>query len=75
MLGKGAWFTSQDLQSQTLFGDYRVDGAVMGCGRVQRSADPADAPYGPGIEQPRCYPRATTIAIKSGDTLSAGQYR
>ena len=29
MLGKGDVFTSQDLQSQTLFGDYRVDGAVM----------------------------------------------
>ncbi len=29
MLGKGDTFTSQDLQSATLFGDYRVDGAVM----------------------------------------------
>ena len=29
MLGKGDVFTSQDLQSQTLFGDYRVEGAVM----------------------------------------------
>lgn len=29
MLGKGDTFTSQDLQSSTLFGDYRVDGAVM----------------------------------------------
>ena len=29
MLGKGDVFTSQDLQSQTLFGDYRIDGAVM----------------------------------------------
>ncbi|HQQ62181.1 MAG TPA: DEAD/DEAH box helicase family protein [Pseudomonadales bacterium] len=29
MLGKGDVFTSQDLQSSTLFGDYRVDGAVM----------------------------------------------
>ncbi|MGE8052256.1 DEAD/DEAH box helicase [Pseudomonas monteilii] len=29
MLGKGDVFTSHDLQSQTLFGDYRVDGAVM----------------------------------------------
>ncbi|MBZ9540226.1 DEAD/DEAH box helicase family protein [Modicisalibacter tunisiensis] len=29
MLGKGDVFNSQDLQSQTLFGDYRVDGAVM----------------------------------------------
>lgn len=29
MLGKGDVFTSQDLQSQTLFGDYRVDGVVM----------------------------------------------
>ncbi len=32
MLGKGDVFTSQDLQSQTLFGDYRVDGAVMNVG-------------------------------------------
>lgn len=29
MLGKGDVFTSQDLQSQTLFGEYRVDGVVM----------------------------------------------
>lgn len=32
LLGKGDTFTSQDLQSSTLFGDYRVDGAVMGVG-------------------------------------------
>lgn len=29
LLGKGDTFVSQDLQSSTLFGDYRVDGAVM----------------------------------------------
>ena len=29
MLGKGDTFVSQDLLSTTLFGDYRVDGAVM----------------------------------------------
>lgn len=29
MLGKGDTFISHDLQSATLFGDYRVDGAVM----------------------------------------------
>lgn len=29
MLGKGDAFISHDLQSSTLFGDYRVDGAVM----------------------------------------------
>lgn len=29
MLGRGDTFVSQDLQSATLFGDYRVDGAVM----------------------------------------------
>lgn len=29
LLGKGDTFTSQDLQSNTLFGDYRVDGAAM----------------------------------------------
>ena len=32
MLGKGDAFISQDLQSATLFGDYRVDGAVMNVG-------------------------------------------
>lgn len=32
MLGKGDTFVSQDLQSATLFGDYRVDGAVMSVG-------------------------------------------
>ncbi|MDD5383505.1 MAG: DEAD/DEAH box helicase family protein [Gallionella sp.] len=29
LLGKGDTFVSQDLQSSTLFGDYRVEGAVM----------------------------------------------
>lgn len=29
LLGKGDTFTSQDLQSSTLFGDYRVDGVAM----------------------------------------------
>ncbi len=32
LLGKGDTFTSQDLQSSTLFGDYRVDGAAMNVG-------------------------------------------
>jgi type III restriction enzyme len=33
MLGKGDVFISQDLQTSTLFGDYRVDGAAMNvCG-------------------------------------------
>jgi type III restriction enzyme len=32
LLGKGDTFTSQDLQSSTLFGDYRVDGVAMNVG-------------------------------------------
>ena len=32
LLGKGDTFISQDLQTATLFGDYRVDGAVMNVG-------------------------------------------
>ncbi|MDD5324482.1 MAG: DEAD/DEAH box helicase family protein [Polaromonas sp.] len=32
LLGKGDTFISQDLQSATLFGDYRVDGVVMNVG-------------------------------------------
>ncbi|WP_263143007.1 DEAD/DEAH box helicase family protein [Pseudomonas sp. RIT-PI-AD] len=32
LLGQGDTFTSLDLQSSTLFGDYRVDGAVMRVG-------------------------------------------
>ncbi len=32
LLGKGDTFISQDLQSATLFGDYRVSGAVMNVG-------------------------------------------
>ncbi|MDT7834596.1 DEAD/DEAH box helicase family protein [Aquabacterium sp. OR-4] len=32
MLGRGDQFISQDLQSSTLFGGYRVDGAVMSVG-------------------------------------------
>ena len=32
LLGKGDTFISQDLQSATLFGDYRIDGAVMNVG-------------------------------------------
>ena len=31
-IGKGDNFISQDLQSATLFGDYRVDGVVMNVG-------------------------------------------
>lgn len=32
LVGKGDVFTSHDLQSSTLFGDYRADGAVMNVG-------------------------------------------
>jgi type III restriction enzyme len=32
LVGRGDTFTSHDLQSSTLFGDYRVDGAVMNVG-------------------------------------------
>jgi type III restriction enzyme len=32
LLGKGDTFTSQDLQSKVLFGDYRVDGVMMNVG-------------------------------------------
>jgi len=32
LVGKGDTFTSHDLQSSTLFGDYRVDGTVMNAG-------------------------------------------
>ena len=32
LIGKGDTFTSQDLQSSTLFGDYRVNGAMMNVG-------------------------------------------
>ncbi|MDP2903173.1 MAG: DEAD/DEAH box helicase family protein [Methylovulum sp.] len=32
LLGKGDVFISQDLQSNTLFGDYRIEGAVMNIG-------------------------------------------
>ncbi|HEY0181129.1 MAG TPA: DEAD/DEAH box helicase family protein [Dokdonella sp.] len=32
LVGKGDVFVSEDLQSSTLFGDYRIDGAVMNAG-------------------------------------------
>lgn len=35
LLGQGDTFISQDLQSATLFGDYRVDGMVMNVGQTE----------------------------------------
>jgi type III restriction enzyme len=51
LLGKGDTFISQDLQSATLFGDYRVDGAVMNVGGYNDYLSAPDAAHQPGAER------------------------
>ena len=73
LLGKGDIFISQDLQSNTLFGDYRVDGAVMNVERLQRVSVAPDPAYRPSTEpadakgQQDCRP--------SRQSVSPSQYR
>jgi type III restriction enzyme len=60
MLGKGDTFTSQDLQSSTLFGDYRVDGAVMNVGGYNELLSRLTRRIGQALSQP--LPKGNRIA-------------
>ncbi|WP_159016591.1 DEAD/DEAH box helicase family protein [Cognatiluteimonas profundi] len=60
LLGKGDTFTSQDLQSSTLFGDYRVDGAVMNVSGYNELLSRLTRRIGQGLNEP--LPRGNRIA-------------
>lgn len=60
MLRKGDTFTSQDLQSSTLFGDYRVDGAVMNVGGYNELLSRLTRRVGQALSQP--LPKGNRIA-------------
>ena len=60
LIGKGDTFTSQDLQSSTLFGDYRVDGAVMNVSGYNELLSRLTRRIGQGLSQP--LPRGNRIA-------------
>ncbi|MGN6112421.1 MAG: DEAD/DEAH box helicase family protein [Luteimonas sp.] len=60
MLGKGDTFTSQDLQSNTLFGDYRVAGAVMDVGGYNEWLSRITRRVGQSLNQP--LPKGNRIA-------------
>lgn len=75
MLGKGDTFVSQDLLSTTLFGDYRVDGAVMNVGGYNDYLARLTRRIGQALSQPlpknrkiathvdKPYMQATTAAL------------
>jgi type III restriction enzyme len=52
LVGKGDTFTSHDLQSATLFGDYRVDGAVMNVGGYNELLSRLTRRIGQALSQP-----------------------
>ena len=60
MVGKGDTFTSQDLQSSTLFGDYRVDGLVMNVGGYNEYLSRLTRRIAQALSQP--LPRGNRIA-------------
>jgi type III restriction enzyme len=60
LLGKGDTFTSQDLQSNTLFGDYRVAGAVMDVGGYNEWLSRITRRVGQSLNQP--LPKGNRIA-------------
>ena len=60
LLGKGDTFTSQDLQSSTLFGDYRVDGAVMNVSGYNELLSRLTRRIGQALSQP--LPKGNRIA-------------
>ena len=60
LIGKGDTFTSQDLQSSTLFGDYRVDGAVMNVSGYNELLSRLTRRIGQALSQP--LPRGNRIA-------------
>ena len=60
LLGKGDTFTSQDLQSSTLFGDYRVDGAVMNVNGYNEFLSRLTRRIGQALSQP--LPKGNRVA-------------
>ncbi len=60
LIGKGDTFVSQDLQSSTLFGDYRVDGAVMNVGGYNDFLARLTRRIGQALSQP--LPKGNKIA-------------
>ncbi|WP_437879615.1 DEAD/DEAH box helicase family protein [Pseudomonas sp. LRF_L74] len=60
LLGKGEVFTSHDLQSATLFGDYRVDGAVLDVRGYNELLSRLTRRIGQALSQP--LPRGNRIA-------------
>jgi type III restriction enzyme len=60
LLGKGDTFTSQDLQSSTLFGDYRVEGAVMNVSGYNEFLSRLTRRVGQSLHQP--LPKGNRIA-------------
>ncbi|MFI4969328.1 MAG: DEAD/DEAH box helicase family protein [Lysobacterales bacterium] len=60
LLGKGDTFTSHDLQSSTLFGDYRVDGAVMNVNGYNELLSRLTRRIGQALSQP--LPKGNRIA-------------
>ena len=61
LLGKGDTFISQDLQSATLFGDYRVDGAVMNVGGYNEYLARLTRRISQALSEP---PSTSSIAMK-----------
>jgi type III restriction enzyme len=60
LLGKGDTFVSHDLQSSTLFGDYRVDGAVMHVNGYNELLSRLTRRIGQGLSQP--LPKGNRVA-------------
>ena len=52
LVGKGDTFISHDLQSSTMFGDYRVDGAVMNVGGYNELLSRLTRRIGQALSQP-----------------------
>jgi type III restriction enzyme len=64
-LGKGDQFISQDLQSSTLFGSYRVDGAIMNVTGYNDFLSRLTRRIGQGLSQP--LPKGNKIANHLGN--------
>ncbi|MBS0570838.1 MAG: restriction endonuclease subunit R, partial [Proteobacteria bacterium] len=63
LLGKGDMFASHDLQSSTMFGDYRVDGAVMNVSGYNEFLSRLTRRIGQSLNQP--LPRGNRIAERA----------
>ncbi len=61
LLGKGDVFISQDLQSSTLFGDYRIDGEIMNIGGYNDYLSRLTRRIGQALSQP--LPKGNKIAV------------